>query len=107
MSRIEQMMSVVGNQPVLWVNPKSLLESGPYSEANMELWDRSLVQACAKYPHLRVFDWASVAEYGWFISDGTHYTSEGYAQRARLTAAALMQAFPASKGKSGPGCIVH
>jgi len=107
MARIEQMMSVVGNQPVLWVNPKSLLDSGPYSEANMELWDRTLVQACARYPNMRVFDWASLAKDGWFISDGTHYTSAGYAQRARLTAASLVHAFPASGREKGPGCVVH
>ena len=107
MARIEQMMSVVGNRPVLWVNPKSLLESGPYAEANMKLWDRVLVQACAGYPNMRVFDWASVANEGWFISDGTHYTSEGYAQRARLTADSLVRAFPTAGGESGPGCLVH
>jgi len=106
-ARIKQMMSVVGNQPVLWVNPKSLLESGPYAEANMKHWDRSLLQACARYPNMRVFDWASVANDGWFISDGTHYTSAGYAHRARLTADSLVQAFPASGGKSDPGCVVQ
>ena len=107
MARIERMMSVVGNQPVLWVTVKSLLESGPYSEANMKLWDRTLVQACARYPNMRVFDWASVANDSWFISDGTHYTSAGYAQRARLTAASLVHAFPASGRERGPGCVVH
>jgi peptidoglycan/LPS O-acetylase OafA/YrhL len=107
MARIEQMMSVVGDQPVLWVNMKSLLASGPYSEANMKLWDRTLVQACARYPNMRVFDWASVANDSWFISDGLHYTSEGYAQRARLTAASLVHAFPASGRERGPGCVIH
>jgi hypothetical protein len=107
MSRIEQMMSVVRNQPVLWVNPKSLLESGPYAEANMKLWDRTLVQACDKYPNMRVFDWASIAKDVWFISDGTHYTSEGYAQRAHLTADSLVHAFPTSGRESGSGCVVH
>ena len=98
---------MVGNRPVLWVNPKSLLESGPYAEANMQLWDRTLAQACARHPNMRVFDWASVANEGWFISDGTHYTSEGYAQRARLTADSLVRAFPTAGGESGPGCPVH
>jgi peptidoglycan/LPS O-acetylase OafA/YrhL len=107
MARIEQMMSVVDNQPVLWVNPKSLLESGPYSEANMKLWNRTLVQACARYSNMRVFDWASVANDSWFISDGTHYTSAGYAQRARLTADSLVHAFPASGRDRSPGCVVH
>ena len=107
MARIERMMSVAGERPVLWVNPKSLLESGPYAEANMQLWDRTLVDACSRYPNMRVFDWASAAEYGWFIEDGTHYTSEGYAQRARLTAIALAHAFPASGGGKGTDCVVH
>jgi hypothetical protein len=107
MARIKQMMSLVGDQPVLWVNPKSLLDSGPYAEANMERWDRTLVHACAKYPNIRIFDWASVAKDGWFISDGTHYTSAGYAQRARLTAASLVHAFPASQKDGGMGCVVH
>jgi hypothetical protein len=105
--RIERMMSVVGNQPVLWVNAKSLLESGPYSEANMELWDETLLQACDRYPNMRVFDWASVADNGWFISDGIHYTSEGSAQRARLSADSLVHAFPASRGEGSSGCVVH
>jgi peptidoglycan/LPS O-acetylase OafA/YrhL len=107
MARIERMMSVVGDQPVLWVNLKSLLASGPYSEANMQLWNRTLVQACASYPNMRVFDWSSATKYGWFISDGTHYTSEGYAQRARLTADALVHAFPATGRVENPGCVVH
>jgi peptidoglycan/LPS O-acetylase OafA/YrhL len=107
LSRIERMMSAVGEQPVLWVNLKSLLASGPYSEANMQLWDSTLVQACASYPNMRVFDWASAAKDSWFISDGTHYTSAGYAQRARLTADALIHAFPASGGEKSPGCVVH
>jgi hypothetical protein len=107
MARIERMMSVVGDQPVLWVNLKSLLASGPYSEANMTLWNRTLVQACARYPNMRVFDWASAANDSWFISDGTHYTSAGYAQRARLTADSLVHAFPASGKEKDPGCVVH
>ena len=105
--RIERMMSVIGDQPVLWVKVKSLLTSGPYAESNMELWNRTLVQSCARYPNMRVFDWASATKYGWFISDGTHYTSEGYAQRARLTADALVHAFPASGSEKEPGCVVH
>jgi peptidoglycan/LPS O-acetylase OafA/YrhL len=107
MERIERMMSVIGDEPVLWVNLKSLLASGPYSETNMQLWDRTLVQACARYPNMRVFDWASVANDSWFISDGLHYTSEGYAQRARLTAASLVHAFPASGGERRRGCVIH
>jgi len=107
MERIERMMSAVGSQPVLWVNMRTLLEGGPYSEANMELWDRTLEEACARYPNMRVFDWASAVNDSWFISDGVHFTSEGYAQRARLSADSLVHAFPATGGEGGSGCIVH
>jgi lysophospholipase L1-like esterase len=106
-ARIQRMMKVIGGQPVMWVTVRSLLASGPYSEANMELWNRTLIDACKKYPNMRVFDWASLTQDDWFISDGTHYTSEGYRHRARLTANALAHGFPASGEKQGSGCVVR
>ncbi len=106
-TRIKQMMSVIGNQPVLWVNVKSLVASGPYAESNMQLWDSALTQACARYPNMRVFDWASVVRDQWFIPDGIHYTSPGYAARSLMIANALAQAFPASGQPSGAGCVVE
>ena len=39
-ARISEMMSLVGNQPVMWVNVKSLVASGPYAGENMLLWNR-------------------------------------------------------------------
>ena len=89
---------------MLWVNVVSLLNSGPYSEANMQQWNAALRQACGKYPNMRIFDWASLAQPSWFISDGIHYTSAGYAQRAQQIAEAVAKAFPA-KGHSS-GCVV-
>lgn len=103
--RIRRMMSLADGQPVLWVNVKSLLSSGPYAESNMRAWNRALLRACASYPNLRVYDWASVAPPVWFISDGIHYTSAGYAERARLIANALAEAFPSGRARS-PGCLV-
>jgi peptidoglycan/LPS O-acetylase OafA/YrhL len=93
--RIKRMMSVIGNQPVLWINDKSLLSSGPYSEQNMLLWDQALTQEEPHYPNMRVYDWAAVVQNSWYISDGIHFTSYGYAQRAQLIADALARAFPA------------
>jgi peptidoglycan/LPS O-acetylase OafA/YrhL/lysophospholipase L1-like esterase len=104
-ARITRMMRVIGDQPVLWTTVKSLLHTGPYSQANMQDWNRNIVDACAKYPNMRVFDWASLAEDSWYISDGTHYTSEGYRYRARLSADGLAHAFPAS-GESSD-CVVQ
>ena len=40
----------------------------------------------------------------WFIDDGIHYNTPGYAARSRLIAQALARAYP-SVGHS-PGCVV-
>jgi peptidoglycan/LPS O-acetylase OafA/YrhL len=104
-TRIDRMMSVIKDEPVMWLTAKSLVGSGPYSEANMEGWNDALLQACHRYSNMRVFDWASVVRDDWFIDDGIHYTSPGYAERAHLIADALANAFPAS-GES-PSCVVR
>jgi peptidoglycan/LPS O-acetylase OafA/YrhL len=104
-TRIKRMMSLIGNQPVMWVNVRSLLAAGPYSESNMLAWDNALMQACASYPNMRVYDWAAAVKDSWYISDGIHFTSAGYAARARMIANALAAAFPA-QGHS-TGCLVR
>jgi len=101
-ARIQQMMAVIGHQPVMWVNVISMPEAPvDYSEPQMELWNQALVRACAKYPNMRVYDWAAAAEPQWFISDGIHYTSAGYAARSSLIASALAAAFPAASSGGG------
>jgi hypothetical protein len=104
MARIEQMMSVAHGEPVLWVNTHTLLSSGPWSDANMRLWNKDLLRACARYPNMRIFNWAAMDQPAWHLPDGIHYTSAGYATRARAIAHALARAFPAS-GHSA-GCVV-
>ena len=106
-TRIQRMMSTIGDQPVMWVNVKSLASSGPYAEANMERWNQALLNACSRYPKMRIYDWASVAQDRWFIPDGIHYYSPGYAARAHLIADALATAFPAAGGGATAGCVVH
>ncbi|HUL27138.1 MAG TPA: hypothetical protein VLW44_15385, partial [Streptosporangiaceae bacterium] len=116
-ARIREMMTVIGRQPVMWVNVKTLVASGPYSEADMLAWNRALIRACARYPNMRVYDWAAVARNSWFIPDGVHYTSRGYAARARRIARALAAAFPqrgpaasspaTGAGSQRPACLVH
>ncbi|MDX6333171.1 MAG: hypothetical protein QOG05_511 [Streptosporangiaceae bacterium] len=104
MTRIQRIMAAAHGQPVMWINLRSLLAGGPYSEANMLTWDNTLVKACAKYPNMRVFDWAALAKTKWYISDGIHFTSAGYAARGRLIAQALARAFP--KTGQSSGCLV-
>jgi peptidoglycan/LPS O-acetylase OafA/YrhL len=104
MARVKRMMAVTRGEPVMWVNVISLLTSGPYAESNMRRWDQTLLQACSRYPNMRVFDWAAQARRGWFINDGIHYTSAGYAARAEAIAQGLAKAFPLD-GHSA-GCLV-
>ena len=124
-ARIQRMMSLIGDQPVMWVNVISLLASGPYSDRNMQQWNQALLQACPSYPNMRVYDWAAAAKPSWFIPDGIHYNPQGYAERSRLIADALAHAFPRTQpGWSGitrmlspavtdvafnsqPSCLVH
>jgi peptidoglycan/LPS O-acetylase OafA/YrhL len=103
--RIDKMMSVLGSQPVMWVTARSLLSGGPYAEANMQKWNAALLRACAQHPTMRMYDWASVANKTWFGPDRVHYTSHGYAQRARRIANALITAFPKSSARSP--CVVR
>jgi hypothetical protein len=101
LARIQAMMSAARGRPVLWVNLISLLSVGPYSEANMRLWNQSLRQACSRYPNMRIYDWASEVKMRWFLNDGIRYTSAGYAARARRIAKALARAFPANGHSTG------
>jgi peptidoglycan/LPS O-acetylase OafA/YrhL len=107
--RIDKMMAIIGDEPVLWVNVRSLVPPGdPYSKGGMVEWDEELERACATYPNMRIYDWASDVKDDWFIEDGIHFTSPGYAARAQLIAQALAHAFP-EKGTTEGGpkhCVV-
>jgi len=103
-ARIQQMMSAAHGEPVMWVNAQTDLSSGPWSQANMQSWNSALVAACKAYPNMRIFNWAAMVRPGWHLSDGIHYTSQGYAIRAHAIASALARAFPA--GTHSSRCIV-
>ncbi|HKR70036.1 MAG TPA: acyltransferase family protein [Streptosporangiaceae bacterium] len=103
-TRIDRVMKAAHGEPVMWVNVKSLLNSGPYAEANMARWDQSLLKECPKYPNMRVYNWAAEVKRKWYISDGIHFTSIGYKHRAKMIAEALANSFPASGQSSG--CLV-
>jgi peptidoglycan/LPS O-acetylase OafA/YrhL len=105
-TRIERMMSAIGDQPVMWVNARSLVSTGPYSESDMQKWDRALAQACPQYPNMKVYDWASIVQPSWFIPDGIHYNTPGSAERAHLIASALADAFPISGQRGYAGCVI-
>ena len=106
-ARIAQIMSVIGDQPVLWVDAVSRLAPPTfYSAQNMQLWNQSLDAACPSYPNLRIFDWAGLAQPQWFQEDGTHYTTPGYIAKTDAIVQGLVQAFPAGQPPSD-GCVVQ
>ena len=105
--RIERMMSVIGDEPALWINVKSLVPSGPYADANMKEWDDALLEACPSYSNMRVYDWRNKVKDEWFIEDGIHFTSEGYEARAQAIANAVTEAFPPWQLRRWePDCLV-
>ena len=68
---------------------------------------RRCVAACASYPNMRIYNWATDVKNEWFIEDGIHFTSPGYAARSELIAHALAHAFPASgESEGGSHCLV-
>jgi hypothetical protein len=108
--RIDSMMSEIAGDPTLWVNVRSLVTSGPYAEVNMADWDAALLAACDRYPNMRIFDWAAAVHDDWFIPDGIHFTTPGYAARARYIANALRKAFPAAHpphGTDSDNCMIE
>jgi hypothetical protein len=103
--RIQQMMSVIGNQPVMWIAVRTLVPSGPYAESNMGSWNAALLQACAAHPNMRVFNWAALAQRSYYIPDGIHYNSPGSAVLTAALATGLARAFPAS-GPAPAQCLI-
>jgi hypothetical protein len=93
--RIQQMMDVIGDEPVMWINTKTIVaDGGPYDNQNTAPWNDGLLAACPRYPNMRVYDWVDTVRDNWYIDDGIHYTTYGYAQRSRMIAEALREAFP-------------
>jgi peptidoglycan/LPS O-acetylase OafA/YrhL len=105
--RIDRMMSLIGKQdPVMWIAAITLLPpDNPYSEAQMQKWNQTLLANCPRYPNMRVFNWPAYAKQKWFISDGIHYYSPGYVARSHDIALGLAHAFPAG-GSPNPNCLV-
>jgi hypothetical protein len=101
LARINQMMSVAQGEPVLWVNVRTMLTSGSWSNANEQAWDKALLIASHRYPNLRIFDWSAIAQPGWFLPDGVHYNSLGCQLRAAAIADALAKAFPLNGHSKG------
>ncbi|OGR04004.1 MAG: hypothetical protein A2284_01785 [Deltaproteobacteria bacterium RIFOXYA12_FULL_61_11] len=79
---------------VLWVNVHTTRTEGYNANAEMQKFNRALEEAPARWPNLRVFDWASVAASGVApYADGIHHTGAGSNVRNERVAQALQKAF--------------
>jgi len=95
---IDEMMKAIdpgAKAPVMWVNTFTTKTTGSWANDNMRLWNEALSKALARWPNLKVFDWASLAAKGVApFSDGIHHTTAGYAVRNKAIAEAYVGMFP-------------
>jgi peptidoglycan/LPS O-acetylase OafA/YrhL len=104
--RIDLIMKPIGDHPVLWLTVKTQKTRGPYANREMREWNAALIDGCRRYPNMRVYDWAGEVSDSWFINDGIHFTTRGYAERGKRTAEALAMAFP-KQGNSPSECLIR
>ena len=92
--RIDRMMSVIGSDPVLWIDVGTKVTGGFWADRHMQQWNQDLASTVARYPNARVGAVTAGTQPSWFASDGIHFTSAGYAGRAALMADLLAATFP-------------
>jgi len=104
--RIDLIMKSLGDHPVLWLTVKTQKTRGPYANREMRKWNAALLDGCRRYPNMRVYDWAGEVADSWFINDGIHFTTRGYAERGKRIAEALATAFP-KDGSHPSDCLIR
>jgi hypothetical protein len=92
--RIAAMMSVIGTDPVLWIDALTVVTTGFWASANVDAWDDALTAANVSYPNVRIARWSKFVRTEWFDSDGIHPTAAGSAARVQFVAAALVANYP-------------
>jgi hypothetical protein len=92
--RIERMMSVIGSDPVLWVDVGTAVADGVWANRHMQAWNQDLAATLARHPNARIFRATAQMQPSWYASDGIHYTAAGSTARASQVANALAATFP-------------
>ena len=54
---------------------------------------------------MRVYDWAGEVPDSWFINDGIHFTTRGYAERGKRQLRRLPR--PSPRGTSPSECLIR
>jgi hypothetical protein len=55
--RIDLIMKLIGDRPVLWLTVKTQKAHGRYANREMRKWNAALLDGCVRYPNMRVYDW--------------------------------------------------
>lgn len=96
--RIAMVMDKLKGQEVLWPTITTTTPANPaFSKANMDKFNAAIKAAAAKYPNLKVYDFAAQAKPEWTAGDGIHYTTAGAVARNKMIADALAAEFPAQE----------
>ncbi len=96
--RIAALMSVIGTDPVLWIDAATVADSGYWASPNMVGWNATLSATAAHYPNVRIAPWSTFVGSQWFTSDGIHLNTAGAAARVQFVANSLIANFP-QKGR--------
>lgn len=92
--RIQQMLYVIGDEPVLWVDAATIRSETAYRHDNMRAWNETLHRIADERDNMHVLNWSELVRPEWFVSDGIHMGTEGRIWRAAFTADALVRFFP-------------
>ncbi len=103
--RIDLLMEQIGDMPALWSTGYAIEQEGPWSDPELLKWNEAVIEACDRWPNMRVWDWRSEAEDQWYDADGIHFNPDGDVVRAQGFATALAVAFPAS-GEPPADCLL-
>lgn len=84
---VDKVMAAVGaSRIVLWVNLQmKSTTTRPYLDAATVNFNAILTTKSAQYPNLRIADWEATPNRIYLSSDGIHYSSTGYRNRATFT----------------------
>jgi hypothetical protein len=92
--RIDRMMQIIGDDPVLWIDAVTQTHKGYWAAYNMQVWNDDLATTLSRYPNARIYRWSADMIEDWWAKDKIHYNADGYAARAALIPQALAAAFP-------------
>ncbi|HSB87484.1 MAG TPA: hypothetical protein VLD86_14320 [Ilumatobacteraceae bacterium] len=92
--RITSMMSVIGTEPVLWLDAATIAVDGYWASTNIAAWNEVLRSLAPSYPNLRIAPWSTFVGTQWFQPDGVHLTDAGSVARVEFVASALVAVFP-------------